>query len=91
MIYEDKADAYILNTDVIPDAKHAAEMMKIFIDGKIPVLSQVGSAYVKSGAALLIVDLHDAEGTASFAANIIGSVFNGLILGEIYKLPLPYA
>lgn len=77
MVQYDKVDAYILCTDVIPSAETAAELMQVFFDADIPVVVQVGSVYVKSGAALMIVDPRDAEGTAPFAANIIGSVFNG--------------
>lgn len=77
MVETDKVDAYILCTDVIPSAEKAAEIMEIFFAADIPVVVQVGSVYVKSGAALMIVDPRDALGTAPFAANIIGSVFNG--------------
>lgn len=77
MVNEDKVDAYILNTDVIPNAEKAAELMQIFYDAQIPVVAQVGSAYVKSGAALMIVDPRDAVGAGPFVSNIIGSVFNG--------------
>ena len=83
MINEDKVDAYILNTDVIPDAEKAAELMQIFYDAQIPVVAQVGSAYVKSGAALMIVDPRDAVGTGPFVSNIIGSVFNGSKPGDL--------
>ena len=83
MISEDGVDAYILNTDVIHDADRASEIMQIFIDEKIPVFVQEGTVYVKNGSALLIVDPCDAEGTAPFAANIIGSVFNGAKPGDL--------
>lgn len=83
MVTEDKVDAYILNTDVIPSAEKAAELMQIFYDANIPVVVQVGSVYVKSDAALMIVDPRDAEGTAPFVANIIGSVFNGSKAGDL--------
>ncbi len=83
MINEDKVDAYILNTDVIPDAEKAAELMQVFYDAQIPVVAQVGSAYVKSGAALMIVDPRDAVGTGPFVSNIIGSVFNGSKPGDL--------
>lgn len=83
MVNEDKVDAYILNTDVIPSAEKAAEMMQIFYDANIPVVAQVGSAYVKSGAALMIVDPRDAVGTGPFVSNIIGSVFNGSKPGDL--------
>lgn len=83
MIHEDGIDAYILNTDVIHDADRAFEIMQIFLDEKIPVFVQEGSVYVKNGSALLIVDPCDAEGTAPFAANIIGSVFNGAKPGDL--------
>lgn len=83
MISEDGIDAYILNTDVIHDADMASEIMQIFIDEKIPVFVQEGAVYVKNGSALLIVDPCDAEGTAPFAAYIIGSVFNGAKPGDL--------
>lgn len=83
MVSEDKVDAYILNTDVIPSAEKAAEMMQIFYDAHIPVVAQVGSVYVKSGAALMIVDPRDAVGTGPFVSNIIGSVFNGSKPGDL--------
>ena len=83
MISEDKVDAYILNTNVITSVDLAVEMMQMFFDAKIPVFAQVGSAYVKSGAALLIVDPRDAVGTAPFVSNIIGSVFNGSLAGDL--------
>lgn len=83
MIKEDKVDAYILNTNVITSVNKAVEMMQIFFDAKIPVFAQVGSAYVKSGAALLIVDPRDAVGTGPFVSNIIGSVFNGSKAGSL--------
>lgn len=83
MVSEDKVDAYILNTDVIPSVEKAAEMMKIFYDAGIPVVTQVGSAYVKGDAALLIVDPRDAVGTGPFVSNIIGSVFNGSKPGDL--------
>lgn len=83
MIYEKGIDAYILNTDVIHDADRASEIMRIFIDEKIPVFVQEGTVYVKNGSALLIVDPCDAEGTAPFAAYIIGSVFNGAKPGDL--------
>ena len=83
MVSEDKVDAYILNTDVIPSSEKAAEMMKVFFDANIPVVAQVGSAYVKSGAAVMIVDPRDAVGTGPFVSNIIGSVFNGSKPGDL--------
>ncbi len=83
MISEDKVDAYILNTNVITSVDMAVEMMQVFFDAKIPVFAQVGSAYVKSGAALLIVDPRDAVGTGPFVSNIIGSVFNGSKAGDL--------
>ena len=83
MIDEDKVDAYILNTNVITDVETANKMMQVFFDAKIPVFAQVGSAYVKSGSALLIVDPRDAIGTGPFVANIIGSVFNGSKPGDL--------
>ena len=83
MIDEDKVDAYILNTNVITDVDTAIKMMQVFFDAKIPVFAQVGSAYVKSGAALLIVDPRDAVGTGPFVSNIIGSVFNGSKPGDL--------
>lgn len=79
MVREDGGDAYILNTDVIPSVEKAAELMKIFYDANIPVVAQVGSAYVKGGAAMMIVDPRDAVGTGPFVSNIIGSVFNGSV------------
>ena len=79
MVREDGVDAYILNTDVIPSVEKAAELMKIFYDANIPVVAQVGSAYVKGGAAMMIVDPRDAVGTGPFVSNIIGSVFNGSV------------
>ena len=48
-------------------------------DANIPVVAQVGSAYVKGGAAMMIVDPRDAVGTGPFVSNIIGSVFNGSV------------
>lgn len=83
MITEDKVDAYVLNTNVITSVDKAVEMMQMFFDAKIPVFAQVGSAYVKSGAALLIVDPRDAVGTGPFVSNIIGSVFNGSKAGDL--------
>lgn len=83
MVNEAKVDAYILNTDVIPSAEKAAELMQIFYDANIPVVVQVGSVYVKSDAALMIVDPRDAVGTAPFVANIIGSIFNGSKPGDL--------
>lgn len=83
MINEDKVDAYILNTNVITDTETAEKMLQVFFDAKIPVFAQVGSAYVKSGASLLIVDPRDAVGTGPFVSNIIGSVFNGSKPGEL--------
>lgn len=77
MIYEDGIDAYIINTDIIHDTERAPEIMQIFLDEKIPVFVQEGTVYVKNGSALLIMDPCDAEGTAPFAAYIIGSVFKG--------------
>lgn len=86
MINEDGVDAYILNTNVIPDAKQAEELMQVFFDADIPVFAQVGSAYVAEGAALMIVDPRDASGTAPFVANIIGSVFNGSDPGDLEQV-----
>ena len=83
MVREDGIDAYILNTDVIPSVEKAAELMQIFYDAHIPVVAQVGSAYVKGGAALMIVDPRDAVGTGPFVSNIIGSVFNGSDPGDL--------
>jgi ABC-type uncharacterized transport system substrate-binding protein len=83
MINVDKIDAYILNTNVITSVDKAKEMMQVFFDNNIPVFVQVGSAYVKEGAALLIVDPRDAEGTGPFVSNIIGSVFNGAKPGDL--------
>ena len=83
MVSEDKVDAYILNTDVIPSPEKAREMMKIFFDENIPVFAQVGSSYVEEGAALMIVDPRDASGTGPFVSNIIGSVFNGSDPGDL--------
>lgn len=86
MIDEDGVDAYILNTDVIPDAKRARELMRVFFDANIPVFAQVGSAYVAEGAALMIVDPRDAAGIAPFVSNIIGSVFNGSDPGDLEQV-----
>ncbi len=83
MITEDNIDAYVLNTNVITSVDTAVELMQVFFDAKIPVFAQVGSAYVKSGAALLIVDPRDAVGTGPFVSNIIGSVFNGSLPGDL--------
>ncbi len=83
MVREDAVDAYILNTDVIPSVEKAAELMQIFYDANIPVVAQVGSAYVKGGAAMMIVDPRDAVGTGPFVSNIIGSVFNGSEPGDL--------
>lgn len=83
MIHEDKVDAYILNTNVIPSTEKAKELMQVFFDANIPVFAQVGSAYVADGAALMIVDPRDASGTSPFVANIIGSVFNGSKPGDL--------
>lgn len=86
MIREDGVDAYILNTDVIPDAVRARELMQAFYDAGIPVFAQVGSAYVAEGAALMIVDPRDAAGIAPFVSNIIGSVFNGSDPGDLEQV-----
>lgn len=86
MIHEDGVDAYILNTDVIPDAQQARELMQVFYDADIPVFAQVGSAYVAEGAALMIVDPRDASGIAPFVSNIIGSVFNGSDPGDLEQV-----
>lgn len=88
MINEDKVDAYILNTNVITDVEKAAEIMQMFFDANIPVFAQVGAAYVNEGAALLIVDPRDASATGPFVSNIIGSVLNGALPGD---LELEYA
>lgn len=86
MIREDGVDAYILNTDVIPDAKRARELMQVFYDADIPVFAQVGSAYIAEGAALMIVDPRDASGIAPFVSNMIGSVFNGSAPGDLEQV-----
>ena len=86
MIYEDGIDAYIINTDIIHDAEKAPAIMQIFLDEKIPVFVQEGTVYVKNGSALLIMDPGDAEGTAPFAAYIIGSVFNGAKPGDLEQV-----
>lgn len=86
MIREDGVDAYILNTNVIPDAQRARELMQVFYDADIPVFAQVGSAYVAEGAALMIVDPRDAAGIAPFVSNIIGSVFNGSDPGDLEQV-----
>lgn len=83
MINEDKVDAYILNTNVIPSTEDAKKLLQVFFDADIPVFAQVGSAYVADGAALMIVDPRDASGTAPFVSNIIGSVFNGSDPGDL--------
>lgn len=83
MINEDKVDAYILNTNVIPSTEDAKKLLKVFFDADIPVFAQVGSAYVADGAALMIVDPRDASGTGPFVSNIIGSVFNGADPGDL--------
>lgn len=86
MIHEDGVDAYILHTNVIPDAEQARELMQVFFDAGIPVFAQVGSAYVAEGAALMIVDPRDAAGIAPFVSNIIGSVFNGSDPGDLEQV-----
>lgn len=86
MIYEDGIDAYIINTDIIHDAERAPEIMQIFLDVKIPVFVQEGTVYVKNGSALLIMDPGDAEGTAPFAAYVIGSVFKGTKSGDLEQV-----
>lgn len=83
LISEDKIDAYILNTNVIPSTSKAREMLQVFFDANIPVFAQVSSAYVTDGAALMIVDPRDASGTAPFVSYVIGSVFNGVAPGEL--------
>lgn len=83
LINEDKIDAYIFNTNVITDVDKAVELMQMFFDADIPVFAQIGTVYVLEGAALLMVNTHDAVGTAPFVANIIGSVLNGAKAGEL--------
>ena len=83
MVDTDKIDAYILTTDVIPSTAKAREMFKVFYDVNIPVFTQVSSAYVTDGAALMIVDPFDAVSIGPFVSNIIGSVFNGSKPGDL--------
>lgn len=83
MINEDKVDAYILTTDVIPSTAKARELLQVFFDANIPVFTQVSSAYVADGAALMIVDPFDAVSIGPFISNIIGSVFNGSRPGDL--------
>lgn len=83
MINEDKVDAYVLTTDVIPSTAKAREMLRVFFDANIPVFAQVSSAYVADGAALMIVDPFDAVSIGPFVSNIIGSVFNGSKPGDL--------
>ena len=83
MIEADKVDAYILTSDLISSTAKAKELLQVFLDANIPIFVQEGSAYVIDGAALMIVDMHDASGTAPFVANVIGAVFNGAAPGDL--------
>lgn len=83
MIEEDKVDAYILNTDVIPETSKAAELLQVFTDAGIPTFSQYGEGYVTDGAVLMMVNTNDAEGMGPFFSNIIGSVLNGADPGDL--------
>lgn len=77
MISQDKVDAYVITSSLITDIEQAKKLMQKFIDRKIPVFSQIDSALVQEGAALMIVEPRDASETGPFVANIIGSVLNG--------------
>lgn len=83
MIDEDKVDAYILNTDIIPDVEKAKELMQIFFDENIPVFAQSGLAYVEQGAALMLINPCDPSQIAPFASYVIGAVLNGANPGDI--------
>lgn len=83
MISEDKVNAYVLTSHLIPSTAKAKELLQVFFDANIPVLVQEGSAYVTDGAALMIVDTRDASGTAPFVANVIGGVLNGAAPGDL--------
>ena len=83
LITEDKIDAYVLTTHLIPSTAKAKEMLRVFFDANIPVIVQEGSAYVTDGAALMIVEPREAAGTAPFVSETIGSVFNGAKPGDL--------
>lgn len=83
MVDTDNIDAYILTTDVIPSTAKAREMFRVFYDANIPIFTQVSSAYVTGGAALMIVDPFDAVSIGPFVSNIIGLVFNGSKPGDL--------
>lgn len=83
MINQDKVDAFILTTNVFVDEAKAKELLNVFVEAGIPVFAQIGSNFVIEGAALMIVDTRDAVRCGPFISNIIGSVFNGALPGEL--------
>lgn len=83
MVSQDKVDAFILTTNVFVDETIARETLDIFFEHGIPVFAQVGSNFVAEGACLMIVDTRDAVECGPFISNIIGSVLNGALPGDL--------
>ena len=83
MVETDRIDAFILTTNVFTDEAKAREIFQVFFEAGIPVFAQVGSNFVQEGACLMIVDTRDAVGCGPFISNIIGSVLNGSLPGEL--------
>lgn len=83
MVNTDKVDAFILTTNVFTDEERAKQALQVFFDADIPVFAQVGSNFVIEGACLMIVDTRDAIGCGPFISNIIGSVLNGALPGDL--------
>jgi ABC-type uncharacterized transport system substrate-binding protein len=82
LVYEEKIDAYLINTDVITDDSRIADLFEIFYEEKIPVFVQVGDNYIKNGA-LMQVSPRDYKGLGAFVSNMIGAVLNGAKPGEL--------
>lgn len=83
MINDDKVDAYILNTDVIPDANTARKMLSVFFEAGIPVFTQIGISYTLEGASLMTIDVRDPSSSAEFMVSTIGAVLNGTDPSEL--------
>lgn len=78
MISEDRVDAYLLTANVFSGSSQKSEqLLQEFADARIPVVAQFGDRYVKSGAAIMIIDLENSKEQGWFIANTIGRVFNG--------------
>lgn len=91
LVYREKIDAFLLNTDMIKDESRIEGLLEVFYENKIPVFVQNGEYYVRDGA-FMVVTASDARIQAPFAVEAMAGILGGQKPGEIYQkfVPSPY-